>query len=127
MAFVSCSIDVYTSTMNDWMKDLKVGIPALLEDGIRVLIYAGEYDLRCNWLGWAVFGTLTYPKSGIFKVRLEAAGCADNGKLCIAALLRPSLEEQISTATWINCFRDIEKETSCLVSLFVAESRGYKY
>ncbi|KAG6760678.1 hypothetical protein POTOM_033854 [Populus tomentosa] len=27
------------------------GIPALLEDGIRLLIYAGEEDLICNWLG----------------------------------------------------------------------------
>ncbi|KAJ6395307.1 hypothetical protein OIU77_020548 [Salix suchowensis] len=29
----------------------KTGIPALLEDGIKVLIYAGEEDLICNWLG----------------------------------------------------------------------------
>ncbi|KAH0922455.1 LOW QUALITY PROTEIN: hypothetical protein HID58_022473 [Brassica napus] len=31
--------------------NLEVGIPALLEDGIKMLIYAGEYDLICNWLG----------------------------------------------------------------------------
>lgn len=37
--------------ITDWMKDLEVGIPALLEDGINMLIYAGEYDLICNWLG----------------------------------------------------------------------------
>lgn len=35
----------------DWMKNLEVGIPKLLEDGIKVLIYVGEYDLICNWLG----------------------------------------------------------------------------
>ena len=28
-----------------------MGIPALLEDGIKVLVYPGEYDLICNWLG----------------------------------------------------------------------------
>ncbi|MBA0701319.1 hypothetical protein Goari_020439 [Gossypium aridum] len=35
----------------DWMRNLEVGIPALLEDGIKLLVYAGEYDLICNWLG----------------------------------------------------------------------------
>jgi serine carboxypeptidase-like clade 4 len=33
------------------MRNLEVGIPALLEDGISLLVYAGEYDLICNWLG----------------------------------------------------------------------------
>ncbi|CAK7332207.1 unnamed protein product [Dovyalis caffra] len=49
--FVSCSSVVYDAMIRDWMRDLAVGIPALLEDGIKVLIYAGEKDLICNWLG----------------------------------------------------------------------------
>ncbi|KAF3454922.1 hypothetical protein FNV43_RR05370 [Rhamnella rubrinervis] len=49
--FVSCSSTVYDAMVNDWMRNLEVGIPALLEDGIKVLVYAGEYDLICNWLG----------------------------------------------------------------------------
>ncbi|KAJ0970148.1 hypothetical protein J5N97_023025 [Dioscorea zingiberensis] len=49
--FVSCSPTVYQALLTDWMKNLEVGIPALLEDGVKVLIYAGEYDLICNWLG----------------------------------------------------------------------------
>lgn len=49
--FVSCSTEVYYAMITDWMRNLEVGIPALLEDGIKVLIYAGEYDLICNWLG----------------------------------------------------------------------------
>lgn len=49
--FISCSTYVYQAMISDWMRNLEVGIPALLEDGIRVLIYAGEYDLICNWLG----------------------------------------------------------------------------
>ncbi|KAF2300642.1 hypothetical protein GH714_014882 [Hevea brasiliensis] len=49
--FVSCSSDVYDAMVLDWMRNLEVGIPAVLEDGIRVLIYAGEEDLICNWLG----------------------------------------------------------------------------
>ncbi|KAL3530508.1 hypothetical protein ACH5RR_009830 [Cinchona calisaya] len=49
--FVSCSSYVYQAMITDWMRNLEVGIPALVEDGIKVLVYAGEYDLICNWLG----------------------------------------------------------------------------
>ncbi|KAG9136612.1 hypothetical protein Leryth_020278 [Lithospermum erythrorhizon] len=49
--FVSCSTTVYQAMLIDWMRNLEVGIPALLEDDIKMLIYAGEYDLICNWLG----------------------------------------------------------------------------
>ncbi|KAM0938820.1 putative carboxypeptidase C [Dioscorea sansibarensis] len=49
--FISCSPTVYQALLTDWMRNLEAGIPALLEDGVKVLIYAGEYDLICNWLG----------------------------------------------------------------------------
>ncbi|ONK71865.1 uncharacterized protein A4U43_C04F13180 [Asparagus officinalis] len=49
--FVSCSQSVYQALLTDWMRNLETGVPALLEDGIKMLIYAGEYDLICNWLG----------------------------------------------------------------------------
>ena len=49
--FVSCSTTVYDGMLEDWMVNLAVKIPALVEDGINVLVYAGEYDLLCNWLG----------------------------------------------------------------------------
>ena len=49
--FVSCSPTVYQAMLVDWMRNLEVGIPSLLEDGIKLLVYAGEYDLICNWLG----------------------------------------------------------------------------
>ncbi|XP_019412751.1 PREDICTED: serine carboxypeptidase-like [Lupinus angustifolius] len=49
--FVSCSIKVYYAMLDDWMKNLEVDIPSLLEDGIKLLVYAGEEDLICNWLG----------------------------------------------------------------------------
>lgn len=52
--FVSCSPTVSEAMMKDWMRNLEVGIPALLEDGIKLLVYAGEYDLICNWLGKAL-------------------------------------------------------------------------
>ncbi|KAF2295630.1 hypothetical protein GH714_033352 [Hevea brasiliensis] len=51
ISFVSCSPTVYQAMLMDWMRNLEAGIPALLEDGIKLLVYAGEYDLICNWLG----------------------------------------------------------------------------
>ncbi len=35
----------------DWLKNYMGMLPDMLEDGIRVMIYAGELDLICNWLG----------------------------------------------------------------------------
>lgn len=49
--FVSCSTVVYDAMTGEWMKNFAVGIPDLLQDGIKLLVYAGEYDLICNWLG----------------------------------------------------------------------------
>lgn len=77
--FVSCSSEVHEALLMDWMRNLEVGIPALLEDGIKVLVYAGEYDLICNWLGkqprvngsWnSYISYTTGPVSSFFLLRL---------------------------------------------------------
>ncbi|KAI5436151.1 Serine carboxypeptidase-like 48, partial [Lathyrus oleraceus] len=49
--FVSCSNEVHRALNQDLMKNYEGDIPPLLEDGIKVLIYVGEFDLICNWLG----------------------------------------------------------------------------
>ncbi|KAL2507495.1 Serine carboxypeptidase-like 48 [Forsythia ovata] len=49
--FVSCSSVVADAMTIDWMKNFEVGVPALLQNGVKLLVYAGEYDLICNWLG----------------------------------------------------------------------------
>ncbi|XP_010493406.1 PREDICTED: serine carboxypeptidase-like 47 [Camelina sativa] len=49
--FVSCSSTVYDAMTKDWMINLEVKIPDLVNDGMNLLIYAGEYDFICNWLG----------------------------------------------------------------------------
>ncbi|XP_047340248.1 serine carboxypeptidase-like [Impatiens glandulifera] len=49
--FISFNRIVYDAMINDWMRNRAVEIPPLLEDGIKVLLYAGERDLIVNWLG----------------------------------------------------------------------------
>nr|KAJ0204450.1 hypothetical protein LSAT_V11C500265200 [Lactuca sativa] len=48
--FGVCNGEVYRAMKEDIMRNLEVGIPVLLEDGIQMLVYAGEYDFICNWL-----------------------------------------------------------------------------
>ncbi|WVZ04338.1 hypothetical protein V8G54_025144 [Vigna mungo] len=49
--YAGCSGEVYDAMQQDMMKNLEVLLPGLLEDGIKMLVYNGEKDLICNWLG----------------------------------------------------------------------------
>ncbi|KAG4974393.1 hypothetical protein AAZX31_11G168800 [Glycine max] len=51
LQYVSCSKRVHEAMMQDYMRNMEVEIPSLLEDGIKLLVYVGEEDLICNWLG----------------------------------------------------------------------------
>jgi serine carboxypeptidase-like clade 4 len=46
-----CNYDVYADMHGDWLKDFVHVFPEMMKDGIRVMVYAGENDLICNWLG----------------------------------------------------------------------------
>ncbi|KAJ4907960.1 Serine carboxypeptidase-like 47 [Raphanus sativus] len=46
-----CTGNVHEAMTEDVMINLEVKIPSLVEDGINLLVYAGEYDFICNWLG----------------------------------------------------------------------------
>ena len=51
----------------DWMQHYQQMIPDQLNDGIRVLIYAGDQDYICNWLGnQAWTQALPWPHQGEF-------------------------------------------------------------
>ncbi|KAJ3268193.1 hypothetical protein HDV01_003339 [Terramyces sp. JEL0728] len=47
----------------DTMHPIVKGIPSLLEDGIQILIYAGDADWTCNWIGNKAW-TLALPWHG---------------------------------------------------------------
>ena len=50
-AWESCNMKVNADFRADWMKNYQAQIPPMLASGVRALIYAGDQDYICNWLG----------------------------------------------------------------------------
>lgn len=51
--FSSCDDRVYdgfTAHMDKWAVPAQHYVASLLERGVRIMIYAGTYDWRCNWV-----------------------------------------------------------------------------
>lgn len=49
--WVSCSMSVHADMMGDWGHRFDTVIPELLDNDVAVLIYAGDKDLICNYIG----------------------------------------------------------------------------
>ncbi|OQR87199.1 serine carboxypeptidase-like 48-like [Achlya hypogyna] len=46
-----CNQDIFAHHMNaDWFEESEYKVAYLLDHGLRVLIYAGDQDLICNWM-----------------------------------------------------------------------------
>ena len=51
--WVECNkgVDLMMQYGGDWMKEFKTAVKEVVESGVNTLIYAGEYDFICNWMG----------------------------------------------------------------------------
>ncbi|EPY28297.1 cathepsin A (carboxypeptidase C) [Strigomonas culicis] len=47
----SCNMEVNGMFVLDFYKNFNASVVALLEAGVRVMIYAGDCDFICNWIG----------------------------------------------------------------------------
>jgi len=61
--WASCNMGVNQAFSADWMKTQEYTVPPLLKAGINVLIYAGDADFVCNWMGNKAW-TLALPWDG---------------------------------------------------------------
>jgi cathepsin A (carboxypeptidase C) len=60
-----CNFDVHDNFLTDWMKDFSGKVADLLNDDIPVLIYAGDLDFICNYLGNKAWVTELDWKNGV--------------------------------------------------------------
>lgn len=68
----SCNRIVNMAFQTDWMKNYHTKLPDMLADGIQVLIYAGDVDYICNWLGnkkWTL--ALEWPHKSDFNMAAD--------------------------------------------------------
>lgn len=59
----SCNTAVDIMFISDWMREYEQVLVPMIEGGVRVLIYAGDVDFICNWMGNKAW-TLDLPWSG---------------------------------------------------------------
>jgi len=84
----SCNMDVHAKLTGDWMHNYQDQLPAMLADGIRVLIYAGDQDYICNWIGnkaWTL--EMEWPGKDNFNAAADKSWSVNNKK---AGVLRTS-------------------------------------
>ena len=77
-----CSSSVHRRMTPDWMLNYLTDFPELLADKIPVLIYAGDTDYICNWIGGkAAALAMEWPGKGAFNEALDADWLAGSGRV----------------------------------------------
>ncbi|KAL6516703.1 hypothetical protein OROGR_020008 [Orobanche gracilis] len=82
--FITWSAAVNNSLAGDVMRDSTTGIPALLDRGIKFVVYVGKEDLIDNWMGiWDVISGIKWSGQNSFSAYrpLKVDGFKDAGKL----------------------------------------------
>jgi cathepsin A (carboxypeptidase C) len=90
-SYEGCNFDVNRNFLfaGDWMKPYHKAVTTLLEADLPVLIYAGDKDFICNWLGneawsnvlpWSETEGFSSAKTKSWKVDGEEAGTVKNHK-----------------------------------------------
>eukprot|EP00121_Abeoforma_whisleri_P013955 Awhi_evm1s12875 len=51
LKWASCNPEIQMNFMGDQMRNYAPVVKDILEEGVRVLIYAGDADFICNWMG----------------------------------------------------------------------------
>ncbi|EFN52050.1 hypothetical protein CHLNCDRAFT_32614 [Chlorella variabilis] len=47
----ACNMEVHSEMMSDWGHNYDIVLPEMLAAGVRVMIYAGDQDFICNYVG----------------------------------------------------------------------------
>ena len=83
-SFQTCNTGINQNFLfnGDWMKPYQRAVPVLLEHEIPVLIYAGDMDFICNWMGneaWTL--AMEWPGQKAFNAaKVEKFRMQDSGK-----------------------------------------------
>jgi cathepsin A (carboxypeptidase C) len=81
--YIECSGDVYGQflTAGDWMQPYHLLVPDVLAE-VPVLIYAGDADWLCNWIGQeAWLGALMWPGTNAFReAKSQPVAIGDGGE-----------------------------------------------
>eukprot|EP00928_Gymnodinium_smaydae_P082751 TRINITY_DN66049_c0_g1_i1.p1 TRINITY_DN66049_c0_g1~~TRINITY_DN66049_c0_g1_i1.p1 ORF type:complete len:503 (+),score=134.05 TRINITY_DN66049_c0_g1_i1:77-1510(+) len=76
--WASCNMQVNAGMQGDYMRNYHTVLPDMLADGVKVLIYAGDVDYICNWLGnkkWTL--GLEWPHKAAFNAAKDESFVVD--------------------------------------------------